>query len=155
MRKPMILWPLLASVASAARADERPPEVELVSALGDCAGHAPRLLVTPGEGFKLVLDDARLETSEAQASARYFCTVNMNSKRLGAAAARAPVGFDLLGVEAQLQDSQAVVVIVPPVVLEGRVQQRILLRDAVSVHVDVEIEQRLGDIEALGLAGHP
>jgi hypothetical protein len=88
MLKSMLLFPLLASVAPAARADELPPEVELVSALGDCAGHAPRLLVTPGEGFKLVLDAARLETSEAQARARYFCTVKLT--------VNAPFGFQAL-----------------------------------------------------------
>lgn len=88
MLQSMLLLSLLASVAPAARADELPPEVELVSTLGDCAGHAPRLLVTPGEGFKLVLDDARLETSEAQARARYVCTVKLT--------VNAPFGFQAL-----------------------------------------------------------
>jgi hypothetical protein len=78
MQMSMLLLTMLSTAAApSAEADELPPEVELVSAQGDCTERPPRLVATPGEGLRLVLDQAKVETSPDQTSSRYFCAIKL------------------------------------------------------------------------------
>jgi hypothetical protein len=85
MSASLLFLPLLLLASGAARAEDLPSEVELVSTTGDCGETAPTLQVAPGNGFRLQLDRATIVTSEEHDTARLFCTVKLTIN--------APFGF--------------------------------------------------------------